>query len=731
MTPTAAAAAPAAPMASALWARVAGLRPRLRAHARVERHVYRGELQYVIVDGLSRRVHRHDARAEAAIALLDGQRTVASIAAALAALPQPWTADELLRLLAQLHQAELLATELPPDVAQMLTRRAWMARRKAQAQWLAGPLSLRVPLFDPQRALDATAAWWRAVFSVPGAVIWLMLVGSAAVGAAAHTDELTHHLADRVLSAGNLLLLALAFPVVKAAHEWAHAAAVHRWGGEVHEMGVMVLVFFPVPYVDASAASGFPGKWPRVVVGAAGMAAELALAAVAFAVWRVVDDGLLHALCFNVMLIAGISTLVFNANPLLRYDGYYILADMLEMPNLKARANRQWSEWFDRIVARLPNVPTTEPPARRPWLMLYGALSGAYRVFVSASIIGFVAVHYLAVGIGLALWATVGMLLLPLWKGLQALRGVRYRQAARARLVVGAGAIALLVGAAFLLPLPTTLTADGIVWVRESAVLRAAVDGVAAEWLAQPGDVVRSGQPLLRMEEPALQARHAVAQARRDEHEALYRAAQAVDPAKAQLARTSVATAARELAAAQDRLASLLVLSPHEGELVVARAADLTGRWLRRGQAVGYVRPLTEDGRASTLVRVPVPQQDIDRLRAGDGRAEVLTAAAGATATPARVGRLLGAPTDRMPNLALTALGGGPVTVDPSRPAVADESPPALDRWYLVELSPVLAAGETWPLGQHVKVRFQLPEETLAARITRWARQSLLRALHG
>ena len=128
-----------------------------------------------------------------------------------------------------------------------------------------------------------------------------------------------------------------------AEFRWKHAGEKH--GGEVHEMGIMLLVLAPIPYVDASAAGAFRNKWRRALVGAAGMLVELFLAAIAMAAWVMVEPGLVRSVAFNVLFVAGASTLLFNGNPLLRYDGYYVLADLIEIANLGNRSNQYW-QWL-------------------------------------------------------------------------------------------------------------------------------------------------------------------------------------------------------------------------------------------------------------------------------------------------------------------------------------------------------------------------------------------------
>ncbi|HXI36074.1 MAG TPA: PqqD family peptide modification chaperone, partial [Burkholderiales bacterium] len=225
---------------SASWYRVAELRPRLRSQVRVHRHSYRGEVWYVLEDRGSRRLHRFNAAAHYVIGLMDGRRTVQALwdAAASRFGDDAPTQGEMIALLGQLHAADVLLTQVAPDLAELL-HRARLARRRNWMQRYLSLLSLRVPLFDPDRLLERWLPWYRPLFGKAGALLWLAVVGSAAVLAALHWSELGGDLSDRLLAPGNLVLLALVFPVVKLLHEFGHACATKAWGGEVHEMGVM------------------------------------------------------------------------------------------------------------------------------------------------------------------------------------------------------------------------------------------------------------------------------------------------------------------------------------------------------------------------------------------------------------------------------------------------------------------------------------------------------------
>ena len=231
------------------------------------------------------------------------------------------------------------------------------------------------------------------------------------------------NLSDRMLEVDNLLLLALVFPLIKALHELGHATATRAGGGEVHDMGVMLLVLMPVPYVDASAASVLRSRWKRALVGAAGMLVELFVAALAFYVWRAAEPGLVRALCFNVMLVAGVSTLVFNGNPLLRYDAYYVLADLIEMPNLAQRATRYWGYLAERWLLRNRDaLDPAETAGERAWFVGYGFTSTLYRLFVTVAIALFIGSRFFFFGVVLAAWAVAMMAVVPLVRALAQVR---------------------------------------------------------------------------------------------------------------------------------------------------------------------------------------------------------------------------------------------------------------------------------------------------------------------
>ena len=705
------------------WYRVAELRPRLRSHVRVHRHRYRGEVWYVLQDHVTGRFHRFSPLANFVIGMFDGKRTVEQIWSATYRQhgDEAPTQDEIISLLTQLHAADVLLSGVPPDLAELKERTDKRMRQERVSRWRS-PLSVKLPLLDPERWLNRWRILADLTFSRLGAVVWLSVVVAAAIQAAVHWPALTEDVTDRVLALENLFLIALVFPFAKAFHELGHALAVKKWGGEVHELGVMFLVFLPVPYVDASQASAFRSKYQRVVVGAAGMMFELFLAALAMFVWLHTEPGVVRAVAFNTMLIAGVSTVFFNGNPLLRFDGYYILMDWLEIPNLASRANQYLGYLFQRHLLRMADAQAPMVVKGEPgWLVFYAVAAFLYRMFIMAVILLLVASQYFVVGVLLAIWAGFSTLVLPLYRKLEFLLADPALSGRRSRALFASGlALAALVMLIVLVPVPQRTLAQGVVWSPEESRVRAGASGFVAAVEASPGARVRSGQALIRAEDAVLSARVAMLRAEVAEIETRYTAATAVD-------RVAAATIQEELQSATERLAEavrqereLVVSSATDGVFVLdVPAEDLPGRYLLRGAPVAYVV-----GDTATIVRVVVPQKDVDLVRYRLKDVRVRLSDRLHVVHTAFVKREVPAATDELPSLALGITGGGVIATDPG--ADGQRAFRSLFQ-FDVQIDGGYSAER---LGQRAYVRFDHGFEPLVFRWYRAARRLFLRTFN-
>ncbi|MCP4042407.1 MAG: peptidase M50, partial [Gammaproteobacteria bacterium] len=214
-------------------------------------------------------------------------------------------------------------------------------------------------------------------------VLWFLVVGFGSLLALANFPDLNAAVDKGILSPGNLVSILLVFIAIKTLHEFAHAFAVKMWGGDVHEMGITLLVLAPVPYLDASATWGFRDKHKRMLVGAIGILVELFLAALALFVWLLVEPGPVQDGALNALLVASVSTLLFNANPLLRFDGYYVLQDLIEIPNLYSRSSRYYLYLIQRYLFGLDHVHSPATAAgETAWFAIYGLGAFFYRLVI-------------------------------------------------------------------------------------------------------------------------------------------------------------------------------------------------------------------------------------------------------------------------------------------------------------------------------------------------------------
>ena len=652
------------PLHNPHWYRVSGLKPVLGSHGKFHRHIYRGNVWYVLRDEASGRAHRFTPIAHDFIARMNGQRTVEEIWSLTENAPddEALTQDEVLDLLGRLHGADLLIADITPDSQELLQRYRSHERKKLKAK-LWSPLSIRIPLLDPDRFLERTMGWVSPLFTRAGAIAWLAIVSTGVVLAASHWSELTENLTERVLTPANLVFLWLSFPVIKLLHELGHGYSAKRWGGEVHEMGIMFLVLVPLPYVDASSASAFPDRRKRALVGAAGVVVEMFLASVALFVWLTVEPGLLRTLAFDVMFIGGVSTLLFNGNPLLRFDGYYVFADLIDIPNLAGRSQQYLGYLLQHYVfGQQERISPVTASGERLWLFVYALASFVYRMFITFTIILFIAGKFFMVGVILAFWAATTQLGVPIVRQVQFLVSGPALQQQRGRaLALTATSLTVVFALIFLAPVPLWTRSEGVVWTPEQSEVRVGADAVVVRILAEPGSMVQPGDELLLTEDAALATRVIVLEAELEEFRVRYALLRATNQVDAAIMTDNIAAIEGSLAAAREQLDTLIIRSSAAGIFILERPQDLEGRFLHQGDLVGYVVDP-----AGATIRVVVRQADIGLVRSQTRDVSVRLADRIDRVLEASITRAVPAASGRLPSAALGTRGGGLFAVDPT-----------------------------------------------------------------
>lgn len=702
---------------SAQWYRVAQLHPRLRSQVRVRRQRWRDQLWYLLADEATGRHHRLNVAAYRFIGRCDGRRSVQQVwDALLAAQPDDApTQDEVIELLVSLNRSELLQCERTEDSAALFERRRERAKNRQRA--IANPFALRIPLGDPAGWLNRLDGLAQALFRPAAFWAWLVAVAAAGLAAAGEWQSLSAYAKLNLLSSRNLAMSWLCFILIKALHELGHALAVRRWGGEVHEFGLALLVLVPSPYVDASAASGFAKRSQRAMVGAAGIMVETALAALGLLVWLNVQPGLVRDFAFATMFIGGVSTLLFNGNPLLRFDAYYVLCDLLDLPNLAARSSAYWIYLIRCHLLRVDVEPQPMAAGERKWLLLYAPAALAYRLSIAVAIVVWLGAKWLWLGLLAAIYLAVSGVLRPLLRGVRAaLDGAAgAREALRVRF--GLAAAALVTGfVVFVLPLPFVTTAPAVVWLPDQAQVRPAVDGFIAELPVADGELVEAGQVVAVLENPDLQVTRdrlagRLEGLRADQYQLMLR-----DPLGAQNLSEDIARTEAELARTDERIGQLQVRAESAGRLAMPKQSDLRGTFARQGVAFGYVLD-----KGQLRVRAAVADADAYLVRNRTFSAQVRLAEAPGRLLDAAITQDMPAATSQLPTPALGDRAGGPLVTDPTDSAGTR----VLDPVFLLDLT--LPGTELERVGQLAWVRFDHGSESLAAQAYRRSMQVFLK----
>lgn len=723
---------PHSPLSSPDWHRVAALRPRLRPRVSVEGQWVRGQRWQVLRDDDTGQACRLNASAYRIAARFDGQHALQDLWPLLDSHAEAPTQDDIAAVLRQLQKQHLVEFDGTPDFGAVSSP----APPLAQAPNTDEPVShrqstlmaWRIPLGNPSRWLDRAEPVARAVFSVPGLVVWCLLMLGLLTGLLMQGSALQAHATTWMHTPRHLALSLVLYPVIKAIHEAAHALAVRRWGGQVREAGITLLMLMPVPYVDASAANAFRHAWQRMLVSAAGIMAELAMAALGLWLWLSTSDGLLHDAGFVVWFIACVSTLLFNANPLQRLDGYHVMTDALHLPNLGTRSKQWWQAQGQRWLTQQDDAAQQDrrpqpAPGERPWLVAYAPLAWIYQMLLWGALVVWVGSVSSVLGwLGGALALLLGVIK-PAWSwGRIAWQAVLWRPRQERASALRRVSLLLVPLLALLLPWPDRLVVRGVVWAPDQALVRTEVDGLIQTVHQADGDTVKPGDLLVTLDNAKLLAQRErlaaqITQAEQDQFNGMGIGQDAAQSGKAQ---DELQRLQAEVARLDDQIAHLQVRALSAGRLVLPNAHDLPGRYLHRGDLLGHV--LTQH---PPTVRVAVREADAVPLRQHLGEVSVRLSSQGQHAKPGTLVRDAVGATRQLPSAALSEQQGGDIQTDPQ------------DEHHMNTTRPIVLmdvrmdhAAPAERLGERAWVRFDQGWSPPVAQAWRWARQRVDATFH-
>lgn len=705
-------------MFSEHWYRVQNQRVALRPGVRTRRQVYRGEVWRVLYDPFSHQFFRLRPAAYEFVARLNPRQTVEEVwKTCLEEMPDEAPGQgEVIQLLAQLYLSNLLQLDLPPD-AQQFFERYRKRKAKERMSYLSYIMFARFPLFDPDDILNKLKPYANMLFSKVGMAVWLVLVGLAIKTAVDNAGALMDQ-SQGVLAPSNLFLLYAGLVLIKVLHEFGHGMACKVYGGEVHTMGIMLMIFTPIPYVDATASWAFRERRKRILVGAGGMIFELFVAAIATFVWANTQPGPLNALAYNLMFVASVSTLLFNANPLLRYDGYYILSDLLDIPNMYQRSTQQLRYLAEGKLLGKKNLQPASPFRNEQIsLAVYGVLSGLYRVIVFGGIILFVSRRFLLAGIVMGVICVTNWILVPTIKFVHYLLTDPSLERNRGRaIMVSVVSGAALVALVAWVPFPSSFTAPGTVVAAPFSEVTARTSGILASILTPSSDEVSFGSALVRLEDGEWDYTWRGEQAVLAHTDALYRRALHQSTADLDVIAAHRKVMLDRLDRLQEHRLHLDVRAPLPGTWVAGTLQDLRGMWIERGNILGYV--MDPENRQFVAV---ISQDEARWLfdQAGVHRARVRLRGSAQVPMEVPQWRVIPAEQRTLPSPALGWYGGGDVAVRQD----AREGTEAVQTFFEVRLD--LPQEESAELlhGRTGRVRFRVAPESLWTQASRRIRQ--------
>ena len=398
------------------WHIVSSLKLSLLHTVTVKKQYFRGSQWYIIQDSFNNKFFRIKPEAYRFLIHLHTNATVEEIWEDYL-IKNPETAptqEELVTLLTQLHSNNLLYFKNRPKSDDIFQRYIEQKNKLLRSKAMSF-LFIKVPIFDPEKFLQKINPLSKAIFSLQGFFVWLIVIGYGAK-AVIDNSSLALSQAQGMLSPHNLIFLYISLFILKIMHEFGHAMMCKKFGGPVHTIGLMFLVFTPLPYMDASSSWGFKNRWHRALVGSAGMLVELFFAAIAAIIWVNTGDGFLHSMSFNIMVVGSVSSLVFNANPLLKFDAYYMLSDILEIPNLFQRSKEQVYYYVEKYIFAIDNIDSpSNTSTEAKWLLAYTLTSTFYRFLVSITIALFVADQIFILGLFVFIISLFAWVLKPLY----------------------------------------------------------------------------------------------------------------------------------------------------------------------------------------------------------------------------------------------------------------------------------------------------------------------------
>ena len=707
-------AAPTSCTASDPKEQLKGLKVTLRSDLRTSRQVYQGTPVYVIHDPIGFRTHRLTVYQYRCLATLDPKLSLAENFAVQTAKGEFGSDEETLYLNLIMSFSRLGLLLLPVNNgARLFEQHAKMQSMKRRGKAL-GFLFMQIPLVNPDRFLSRTIHRMSWLFTRTFFGVWLIGMAAAAFVVCSRFTDLVQPL-NGILATKNLPFLWLAFVGLKIWHELGHGYACKVFGGFIPEMGTILIAGTPAAYVDASAAWSFPERYKRLIVMCGGMYYESLVFIPGVFVWAFSSSPMLSSCAYQLVVMASLATVIFNANPLMKFDGYFILSELMSIQNLRPRADQQIKGMLSLMFLGLKPQSAESALRTKSILILYGIAATLYKFSLVISIAVMVALKCPMVGLGLAAFhicTTIGMGVFKMTSYLlrspetESVRG-------RARLVAAAVLVGLPVAACFI-PVPFGVAAQGLVGAEVEHFVNVTSPGEFQQTLVHDGQHVSTSIPLVKLKNSRLEEELQLSVANLQEAVLRSEILQNADLLRATQQQATVTELRQEAAEIARRVSMLTIPSPDAGTVVQLIGETNRGRFLHEGTPLAIII----DGKAR--LRTWLNEEQLGSIRKQiDTEVNFRIPGQSMKTYTGRIVSIEPAAEFVFDKMALTYLAGGEILVNPS-------TGQPMEPVFQVDIEP--SENVLQLVGHGARVNLQLPRryESIAA----WGYRKCMRFVH-
>ena len=574
------------------------LQVKLRPDLVVQPQFYEGMTHYVIKDPIALKYFRFKVEEYFLLEQFNGKNSLLDVKRAFEKKyrPQTISIDDLIRFASQLHEAGIAQIDTP-DQAKVLIQRRRKNQWKRVWQFLANILYIKIPIIDPERMLTGMYPYFRWVYTRAFITISVGVMLAALTLVVSQWDDFYSKLPEfqQFFNWYTIVYFWCSLAIVKVIHEFGHGLTAKHFGGEVHEMGMLFLVLTPALYCDVTDCWLLPSKWKRIWISAAGIYVECFLAALATFVWFNTQPGLLNSLMLATMFICSVNTILFNANPLLRYDGYYVMSDWLEIPNLRIKSTQFFVYLFQEKVLGL-EIPVQNymPRSRRFLFVSYAVCSYLYRWVVTFSILYFLSQFLEPYGLKsisymIATASLIPLLGMPLFQVAKFVNQPgRMRKVKKARAAGFFAVTAAIIAGVLLIPTPLRVQGTLVLKPAAPSIVYPEVEGQLVKLHVRDGDPVKKGDVLATLSNlPKMRERLVLTEqfdANMAKSDVYVKALSIADHGLAEQYHDNALALNPAVEKVNEQIAKLTITARRDGFALGMPHPETTGQWLKPGE---------------------------------------------------------------------------------------------------------------------------------------------------